>query len=174
MKKFWIVLLVGIVILAFGFQRGGSGFFSSVIVSRSITNSGTLEQTGTATFNGAADFNGLTTLGLGMFGSSLFTSEISLTERTLTRADRSSTTVTLPAVGAFFVVNDTTQITRLLPGTGTATGRIVILYARAVSRDTLVDGVNLKLAGNYSSATNSSITLLQIDTNFVELCRAAP
>ena len=78
--------------------------------------------------------------------------------------------LTLPA-GRIFYLSGTLKITRLLGGT---VGQIVTLIS--LSTDTLVDGVNLKLAGNFNGTADDAITLIygaENDTSWYEISRSA-
>lgn len=80
-------------------------------------------------------------------------------------------TTTVPS-GTVFKFTGTAKCTRLLGG---STGRIVILST--TSTDTLVDGVNLKLAGNFNGTADDVITLVYgvggaADTSWYEISRA--
>lgn len=82
--------------------------------------------------------------------------------------------ITLPTTGTLIQVTGTAKITRILAGTQ---GRIVILHH--ATTDTLVDGVNLRLAGDFEATANDvlalcyGITGVAADTFWTELYRSA-
>lgn len=80
----------------------------------------------------------------------------------------SATTVTLPSTepGVYFISGTTaiTSITAQRPGR-----RVTLIFTGAL---TFTDGSNLKLAGNYGTSSDDSITLICDGTNWFEICRS--
>lgn len=76
-------------------------------------------------------------------------------------------TLTLPE-GTVFKITGNQKITRIVPVTP---GRFIVLYH--ASTDTLVDGLNLKLAGNFNGTADDVINLVGVDTVWAEISRAA-
>lgn len=74
----------------------------------------------------------------------------------------SAATVTLPNVGVV-TITGTTTITSITAGT--AGRRVTLIFAGAL---TLVDGSNLKLAGNLVTVADDAITLVSNGTNWYE------
>ncbi len=70
--------------------------------------------------------------------------------------------------GTVFKLTGTAKMTRIQPSA--YSGRIVFL--ETTSTDTLIDGVNLKLAGNFNGTADDIITLVAIDTFWVEVSRS--
>lgn len=83
-------------------------------------------------------------------------------------ADVASTagTITLGDDGNYFDITGTAAITSI---TAKAAGTMVTLQFDSTA--SLVDGSNLKLAGNFSGAAESQITLISDGTNWFEVCR---
>jgi hypothetical protein len=80
----------------------------------------------------------------------------------------SAATITLPDKGDFISITGTTNITSV---TASWTGRVVTLkFAGAL---TFTDGSNLLLAGNLTTANNTTITLICDGTNWLEMSRSA-
>lgn len=79
----------------------------------------------------------------------------------------SATTLTIP-VGNTFALTGTANCTRIIAGTP---GRRVTFIC--ASTETLTDGVNLKLAGNFSGTADDVISLVAQDTFWVETGRSA-
>lgn len=79
----------------------------------------------------------------------------------------SATTLTIPK-GSTFALTGTANCTRILAGTP---GRLVTFIC--ASTETLTDGVNLKLAGNFSGTADDVIQLVAQDTFWVEVGRSA-
>lgn len=76
-------------------------------------------------------------------------------------------TMTLPSPTArYFSVTGTNTITSI---TAQTRGRVVTLVTSSTAG--LTDGSNLKLAGNFTGATDRSITLLSDGTNWIEIGR---
>lgn len=89
-------------------------------------------------------------------------------------------TLTLSNAGTVFTLNDTVAITRILPPTYpgsvlSTASRMVVLRCTLI--DTLTDGVNLKLAGNFNMTPDDVITLIYnisgSDTFWTEINRSA-
>lgn len=84
-------------------------------------------------------------------------------------SDVASTNVIFPT-GPFFHVTGTSGITDVNVGNLPIGTRITIVFDGAL---TMVDGSNLKLAGNFVTTANDSITLINDDgTNWLELSRS--
>ncbi len=82
-----------------------------------------------------------------------------------------SNRLTLPK-GTFFTFSGSTRVTSIVPSG--IQGRVVTFYNPAATYlDTLVDGGNLKLASNFNGTADDMITLVQVDTFWVELSRSA-
>ena len=79
----------------------------------------------------------------------------------------SATTTTLGTDGNFFVITGTTTITSI---TAKTAGTIVVLDFSGVL--TLTDGSNLKLAGNFVTTADDTITLVSDGTNYIEISRS--
>lgn len=79
----------------------------------------------------------------------------------------SATTVTLGADGNVFHITGTTTITGI---TALSAPALVVLIFDGVL--TLTDGSNLKLAGNFVTTADDTITLWCDGTNYYELCRS--
>lgn len=80
----------------------------------------------------------------------------------------SATALPLPT-GRLFHVTGTTTITSIT-STNFATGVVITLIFDGVL--TFTDGNNLKLAGNFVTAADSTITLVYDGTNWYEICRS--
>lgn len=78
----------------------------------------------------------------------------------------SATTLTVPQ-GRFFAFTGTANVTRMTAGTS---GQVVTFIC--ASTETLTDGVNLKLASNFSGTADDVITLVAQDTFWVEVDRS--
>lgn len=78
----------------------------------------------------------------------------------------SATTTTLGSAGCFFDITGTTTITSV---TAKPAGMIVMLQFDGAL--TFTDGSNLKLNGNFTTAADSTITLISDGTNWFELSR---
>lgn len=81
----------------------------------------------------------------------------------------SAAALTLPDTGDMIIVSGTTSITSIVATNNT--GRRVHLHFEGVL--TVTDGSNLKLAGNFVTATGSMLTLFCDGTNWHELGRSA-
>lgn len=79
----------------------------------------------------------------------------------------SAATVTLPPSGEFFNITGTTGITSI---TASFIGRRVTLQFTGIL--TITDGGNLRLAGNFTTASTSTITLVSDGANWVECSRS--
>lgn len=79
----------------------------------------------------------------------------------------SATTTTLPVTARFVTVSGTTTITSV---TASWKGRVVTLQFSGAL--TFTDGSNLKLAGNFVTTADDTITLVCDGTNWSEMCRA--
>lgn len=86
----------------------------------------------------------------------------------LTGAVASAAALTLPP-GSVVTVSGTTNITSI-PATGNA-GRVVTLIFSGVL--TVTDGSNLKLAGNFVTTADDTMTLVCDGTNWYEMARSA-
>jgi len=80
----------------------------------------------------------------------------------------SAGTVTLLDHGKYFNITGTTNITSV---TASWSGRIVILKFAGIL--TFTDGSNLKLAGNFVTSADDTITLISDGTNWIETGRSA-
>lgn len=80
-----------------------------------------------------------------------------------------ASTATITATGNLFHVTGTTNITSV-SGSGIAAGtRITIIFDGVL---TFTDGSNLKLAGNFVTTADDTITLAYDGTNWYEICRS--
>lgn len=83
----------------------------------------------------------------------------------------SASTVTLPQFGDTFVVTGTADITSI---TASWPGRIVtLLFSGTAATNGVVDGSNLKLAGNLAYTPDDALTLRCDGTNWYEVARSA-
>jgi len=89
-----------------------------------------------------------------------------LTQESTTVA--SAATVTLPAAGEVFTISGTTQIDQIA---ASRAGRRITLIFQGVL--TVVDGSNLKIAGNFTTSADDSLTLVSDGTNWIEISRSA-
>ena len=84
--------------------------------------------------------------------------------------------VSMPNAG-IVVVTGTAKITRLAPWSGIRKGTVAMTWH--TTTDTLVDGVNLKLAGNFNGTADDILTLCYgasgaaADTFWTEISRSA-
>ena len=84
----------------------------------------------------------------------------------------SATALLVPTLGDIFSVTGTTTITSIAPSAVNSNfnGRkITLIFAGAL---TFTDGGNLKLAGNFVTTADDTITLVCNGTNWFELCRS--
>lgn len=159
-NKFTITLAILVVVsfaLSLGFQGRSEKQRTlrgvNLTVDADATIGGTLTVTGTITQTGAATLTGNTIY-------------------TPTTVASAAGSVTLPA-GTVIWVTGTASITRLATSTA---GRIVYLFH--ATTDTLVDGGNLKLAGNFNGTADDCLTLMYgasgaaADTFWTEISRA--
>lgn len=84
-----------------------------------------------------------------------------------TKTVASAATTTLPDYDSVFFVSGTTTITTL---TASWAGRMVTLIFQGIL--TLTDGGNLKLAGNFVTTADDTITLVSDGTNWYECARS--
>lgn len=84
--------------------------------------------------------------------------------------DVASATTTALGTGTVFTITGTTSITTLNTCDATATGkRVTLIFAGIL---TFTDGNNLKLAGNFVTTADDSITLVCNGTNWYEVSRS--
>ena len=76
---------------------------------------------------------------------------------------------TIIATGNIFHVTGTTTITSV-SGTGIAAGTVITIIFDGIL--TFTDGSNLKLAGNFTTSADDTITLQYDGSNWYELCRS--
>jgi hypothetical protein len=79
----------------------------------------------------------------------------------------SSATITLPSAGRLFTISSTNTITSV---TASWRDRVVTLVFAGIL--TFTDGSNLKLAGNFVTTADDTITLISDGTNWIEVSRA--
>jgi hypothetical protein len=79
----------------------------------------------------------------------------------------SAATVTLPVIGKFFTITGTTPITSLTASWKHR--RVTLSFADAL---TFTDGSNLKLAGNFTTTADDTITLVSDGANWIEQSRS--
>jgi hypothetical protein len=80
----------------------------------------------------------------------------------------SAATVTLPVHVDTITITGTTNITSVTAGVPGR--RVTLLFADVL---TFTDGSNLKLAGNFTTSADDSITLVSDGTNWIEVARSA-
>jgi parallel beta-helix repeat protein len=80
----------------------------------------------------------------------------------------SATTVTLPRGADLISVSGTTGITSIV-ATGNARRTVTLNFAGAL---TVTDGSNLKLAGNFTTTADDTLTLYCDGTNWIEIARS--
>jgi hypothetical protein len=80
----------------------------------------------------------------------------------------SSATLTLPRGADLVSVTGTTGITSIV-ATGNARRRVTLNFAGAL---TVTDGSNLKLAGNFTTTADDTLTLYCDGTNWIEIARS--
>jgi len=100
----------------------------------------------------------------GTAGTARFDNNITGTSSTVA----STATLTLPVDKDFFIISGTNNITRI---TASWAGREVTLMFQAAL--TVVDGDNLKIAGNFVTSADDTISLVCDGTSWVEKSRAA-
>jgi hypothetical protein len=83
----------------------------------------------------------------------------------------SATTVTLPSNGQAYSVTGTATITSIVARPVDTGRRVLLIFASTAS---LTDGSNLKLVGNFTGATNATLSLVCDGSNWIELSRSAP
>lgn len=93
---------------------------------------------------------------------------IDVTNRTGIADVASQAALALPATGNVFNITGTTNITSI--GTTLSTGRVVILKFAGIL--TVTDGSNLKLAGNFVTTADDTLTLVGDGTNWYEVARS--
>lgn len=82
----------------------------------------------------------------------------------------SAATVTLPLDRDVIQISGTTNITSVTAGAANANRRVTLVFSGVL---TFTDGSNLKLAGNFVTAADASITIACVDgTNWVECSRS--
>lgn len=79
----------------------------------------------------------------------------------------SSASITIPPLGTMFIISGTTNITSI---TAVRKGVFSLLFQ---SNPTVVDGSNLKLAGNFVASADDVLTLYSDGTNCYEITRSA-
>lgn len=94
---------------------------------------------------------------LTVFGSTQYTAH----------AITATTTLNLPA-GTLFLMSTATHIDSINPG---VSGRVV--FIETTTTDTLVDGKNLKLAGDFNGTADDVIQLVCINSVWYEVSRSA-
>jgi hypothetical protein len=111
--------------------------------------------------------------GVTVSGSSSFqgAGKLNLQQPTTVVFDTTSVAVadsmTLPVLSNVINFTGTGKATYIQP---TTNGRII--WCISTTTDTLVDGSNLKLAGNFNGTANDIITLIYWAGNYYEICRA--
>lgn len=70
--------------------------------------------------------------------------------------------------GNYFHITGTANIDSIVPG---PVGKIVVLTHNAA--DTVLDGKNLKLAGNFNATAFDALVLISDGTNWIEVDRSA-
>jgi len=89
-----------------------------------------------------------------------------LTQESTTIA--SATTLTIPTGGDVFTISGTTNIEQI---PASRAGRRITLIFQGVL--TVVDGSNLKIAGNFTTTADDCLTLVSDGTNWIETSRSA-
>lgn len=79
----------------------------------------------------------------------------------------SSAALVLPAYGSTFFVTGTTNVTSMT--VGRAGRQVTLIFTGAL---TFTDGGNLRLAGNFSTTADDTITLMSDGTNWYEMSRS--
>lgn len=82
----------------------------------------------------------------------------------------SAAALALPALGSIFLITGTTNITSITNAFAPVNGRrITLIFQDAL---TFTDGSNLKLAGNFVTTADDTITLVSNGANWYEVCRS--
>lgn len=162
MKKFWKVFgITVLILLCLAIAFGQASKVYTLLAKKAIIDD-SLRVGGPVTVNGSLTVSGTTTSTGAVAGTT-----------TLTPVSIASATTLQLTAGTIFYVSGTAKITRILPVSATAYGTKVTLVS--VSTDSLIDGGNLKLAGNFNGTADDVITLIygaQADTFFYEESRA--
>jgi len=124
-------------------------------ISQNVTLAGTNVLSGATTISGASTISGIMTI----------SSKI-LKQAKGADVASAAGAITLGDDGNYFDITGTAAITSI---TAKTAGTVVILQFDSTA--SLVDGSNLKLAGNFTGAAESQIALVSDGTNWFEVCR---
>lgn len=166
--------LNNIQIAGFGAFGSGINLSSSGFASLLVLNNVTLWATPAQSTLPAIQLTNLDNVAVSQIVSTGFLQSVAYTNCTniitpLLNGANVASAATITPTGNQFHVTGTTTITSIAAGTMAAGTTIKIIFDGAL---TLTDGGNLKLAGNFTTSTDATITLTYDGTNFYEMSRS--
>lgn len=158
-----------------------TGSIATTVLTVTAVGAGVLQIGQVISGSGVTAGTTITALGSGTGGTGTYTVSASQTVSSTTIAASAPTlvgngvqnvasaaAVTLPALGATFLITGTTSITSVVAA-GNAGREVTLIFVGVL---TFTDGSNLKIAGNFVTTADDTITIVCDGANWFEVCRS--